>query len=97
MRTTRTCVGATYHSPRYAETDRHHVYPKYLSALLGVPTRSETMRLCSGCHDLVHHALHHLINTGTRGGHRLPAGARAQVLAAWGWWQALVLAERTEP
>ena len=85
--TTRVCVGAAEHRPVYAEVDRHHVFPLYLCSLLGVPARRETVDLCSGCHDLVHHVLRHRINSGTAGGHRLPAGARDVVERAWRWWQ----------
>ncbi len=84
------CVGAIDHSPRYFETDRHHTFPRYLCALLGIASRPETVRLCAQCHDSAHHVIHHLINSGTWGGHRLPAGTRAQVMAAWSWWQAAV-------
>lgn len=90
MKTSIVCVGALEHRPAYAETDRHHVYPKYLCGLLGVPIIGLTVPLCSGCHDLVHHTLHHLINTGARGGHRLPAGAAELVERAWRWWQVQV-------
>lgn len=86
--TTIECVGALDHRPNYAEVDRHHVYPKYLCGLLGVPTLAVTVPLCAQCHDLVHHALHHLINTGTIDGHRLAAGSRWIVYEAWRWWQA---------
>lgn len=90
MNTTRVCQGALKHSPRYAEVDRHHLYPKYLSALLNVPERRDTVDLCAGCHDTAHHVLHHLINTGTVCGHHLPYGIRAVVYPAWRWWQATI-------
>ncbi len=93
MNTARVCVGALDHSPRYAEVDRHHVRPKYLAALLGVPVRPETVDLCAGCHDTAHHVLHHLINTGTVAGHHLSAGLRAVIEMAWRWWQATLLAD----
>lgn len=86
--TTVVCQGALDHRPNYAETDRHHVRPKYLSSLLGVPIDPRTVPLCSGCHDLAHHALHHLINEGVIGGHVLPYGLRVVVYDAWAWWQA---------
>lgn len=87
------CVGAKYHSPRYAETDTHHIYPKYLCSLLGLPERPETVRLCAQCHDNVHHVLRHFINTGTPGNHNLSDGAKRQVLAAWDWWQEQLLSD----
>lgn len=97
MTTTATpCVGAVAHSPAYYETDRHHTYPKYLCSLLGVPIRHETVSLCSQCHDATHHVLRHLINTGTVGGHHLPAGSRAQVYRAWYWWQEEILSTGDE-
>jgi hypothetical protein len=77
-----------FHAPAYAETDRHHVRPTYLCALLGLPKETLTVPLCSGCHDLAHHLLHHLINTGTWGGHRPAAGLRLVVANGWDWWQA---------
>lgn len=90
-RTTVVCQGALDHRPLYAETDRHHVRPKYLSALLGLAIEPRVVPLCSGCHDLAHHVLHHLINTGTRGGHRLPKGLAILVDDAWNWWQQSLL------
>lgn len=93
MNTTRVCVGALDHSPRYAEVDRHHVRPKYLCALLGVPYRTETVDLCAGCHDVTHHVLHHLINTGTVQSHHLPSGIRSVVETAWVWWQETLLSQ----
>lgn len=90
MRTPVVCRGARDHRPLYAETDKHHVHPKYLAALLGVPADAIVVPLCSGCHDLVHHVLRHLINTGTYGDHHIPAGAAAIVNEAWTWWQANV-------
>lgn len=92
MRTSVVCQGATDHRPVYAETDRHHVRPKYLAALLGLPIETRTVPLCSGCHDLVHHVLHHLINEGTMGGHRLSPRMHALVMDPWEWWQAKVVA-----
>lgn len=86
MNTARVCVGALVHSPMYAEVDRHHVYPTFLCSLLGMPKRTETVDLCAGCHDIVHHILRHRINTGELGGHRTSAGVRATVDAAWDWW-----------
>lgn len=90
-RTTRRCAsGIVDHTPQYAEVDRHHVYPLYLSDLLGVPDRIERVDLCSGCHDLAHHVLHHLISGGEWGGHRLSSGLKAVVSEAWAWYQAEV-------
>ncbi len=85
------CRAVAFHTPEPAETDRHHLYPLYMSRLLGVPERKETVNICSGCHDLVHHVLHHLINGGTVGGHRLSVPLRQMVDAAWGWWQETLL------
>lgn len=89
-RTAVVCAGSLYHSPAYCEVDNHHVYPKYLCSLLGVPERRETVPLCSTDHDNAHHALVHLINNGESGGHRLSAGLQVHVDAAWRWWQATV-------
>lgn len=87
-RTTVDCAcGMADHTPQYAEIDRHHLYPHYLTALLGIPDRRDTVPLASGCHDLLHHVLHHLISGGTVGGHRLSVGLRRYVEAAWQWWQ----------
>ena len=86
-RTAAICSGAREHTPQYAEIDNHHLYPRYLCGLLGVPERRETVQLCSGCHDLLHHVLHHCINAGTLGGHRLSAGLKRHVEAAWQWWR----------
>jgi hypothetical protein len=58
------CEGATYHSPLPLFTERHHVYPMYLAALLGVPANATVVPLCGTEHENVHHALRHLINTG---------------------------------
>jgi hypothetical protein len=89
----RPCEGALFHSPIPAERDAHHVRPTYLCALLGVPKEMRTVLLCSGCHDLAHHTLRHLINNGSWGGHRLPAQLHAIVDDAWVWWQATVAAK----
>ncbi len=86
-RTTKVCAGARYHSPIYYEIDNHHVYPRYLCALLGIPERPETVPLCATDHDNAHHALTTRINEGTVGGHRLPDGLRSIVDRAWQWWQ----------
>ncbi len=87
MSTLATCYGVTSHTPEPAEIDRHHLYPRYMSGLLGIPERTERVNLCSGCHDLVHHVLHHRVNEGTLGGHHLSAASRHIVDAAWEWWQ----------
>ncbi len=87
-RTSRVCAcGMADHTPQYAEVDSHHVFPKYMAGLLGIPERKETVALSSGCHDQAHHVIHHLINEGTVGGHRLAPGLRALVDQAWEWWQ----------
>ncbi len=86
-----TCFGVKSHTPEPAEVDRHHIFPKYLSHLLGVPERRETAALCSGCHDLVHHVLRHFINEGTMGRHRLSSTLRTIVDRAWEWWQSSLL------
>lgn len=82
------CKGSRYHIPRYAEVDGHHVHPQYLCDLLGIPREKRKANLCSGCHDLAHHVIRHLVNNGNMGGHRLPAGLRAVVMDFWEWWQA---------
>ncbi len=87
-RTTRVCAsGMADHTPMYAEVDAHHIFPLYLSRLIGVPERAERADLCSGCHDLIHHAIHHLINEGTMGRHRLAPGLQVLADRAWRWWQ----------
>ena len=87
MKTTVICQGAISHRPDYAETDNHHVHPKYLAALLGLPVDNHLIvPLCSGCHDLTHHILHHFINEGNAGGHHMPKGIKLLVGDAWGWW-----------
>lgn len=84
------CRGATYHAPLVLWTDRHHVIPKYLCALLGVPVVDEVVPLCASCHERVHHALTHLINTGLNP-HRLSANEATYVARAWDWWQRALL------
>lgn len=79
------CTGATYHAPLPHATQRHHIRPKYLSALLGVPIVHEVTPLCGNCHGRVHHALTHLINEGLQV-HRLSDGEQLLVNLAWGWW-----------
>lgn len=86
-RTTRVCVGSLYHSPVYSETDSHHTFPLYMSALLGVPERKEMVILCATHHDEIHHVLRHLVNEGHPGGHRLAAGLHRLAMEAWTWWQ----------
>lgn len=86
-RTAHACAsGMADHTPQFAEVDRHHIHPLYLSGLLDVPDRPERAYLCSGCHDLVHHVIHHLVNEGSWGGHRLAPGLRALAQSAWAWW-----------
>lgn len=92
MFTGRVCYGAAAHRPRYAEVDRHHVFPKYLASLLSVPAISVTVDLCSGCHDLTHHLIHHLINDGEIGGHRPPDRVARLAREAYSWWTQGLLA-----
>ena len=84
------CTGAAYHSPLPLWTERHHVYPMYLSALLGVPDVHLLRPLCANCHTRVHHVLAHLINSGEQG-HRLSDGEQLLVNLAWSWWQGELL------
>lgn len=85
------CVGAREHRPDYAETDAHHVFPKYLAHLLGVPEIPTTVTLCSGCHDLVHHLIHHLISDGNVDRHHSSPRVMALARRAYGWWAAKVV------
>ncbi len=87
MGRTSICRGVKSHTPEPAETDKHHIFPKFMAGILGIPIRRETVTICSGCHDLVHHVLAHLVNEGTVGGHRLSAPLRLMVDSAWAWWQ----------
>ncbi|HEY8836729.1 MAG TPA: hypothetical protein VIO16_03425 [Dehalococcoidia bacterium] len=82
------CRGAMRHTPTPAEHDMHHLYPKFMCALLGIPERRETVLLCSGCHDLIHHVYRHLVNEGHVGGHHLSGDLRGLVESFWTWWQA---------
>ncbi len=91
-RDSETCEGATYHSPRVVSTERHHVYPMYLAALLGQPVNPLMVPLCATEHDNVHHALHHLISEGQQGGHRFADRTQGYIEVAWAWWQAALLA-----
>ncbi len=84
------CQGATYHSPQPLWTERHHVIPMYLSALLGLPVVTIVVPLCETEHGNVHHALHHLINTGENP-HRFADRTQGYVDDAWYWWQAAIL------
>lgn len=84
------CAGAGYHAPAPLWTERHHVFPKYLCGLLGVTIIDALVPLCSNCHGRVHHALTHLINTGTNP-HRLSAAEANLVEHAWLWWQVSLL------
>jgi len=85
------CVGAADHSPRAIATERHHIFPKYLCALAGLAIRHELAPLCGTCHENVHHAIHHLLATGTVGGHLLAPGSRQLVYAWWAWWQGVLV------
>jgi hypothetical protein len=85
------CEGGLTHCPEPAEVDRHHIHPVYLCAAAGIPADKQTIVLCSGHHDLAHHVLHHLINDGTHGGHRLSAGLHASIERTWLWWQNALL------
>ena len=104
-RTDAVCVAARSHRPRYAETDGHHVLPTFLGHLLypgfatdarlfrAHPELRETVELCSGCHDLIHHLIEHLVDEGTLGGHHPPAGIRELLERFRAWWQPTVVAE----
>jgi hypothetical protein len=85
------CQGALWHSPRAILTERHHLYPKYLSALLGLPVIPVVVALCGTEHENVHHALRHLINTGDNP-HRFAVRTQDYVDAAWTWWQTELVA-----
>lgn len=84
------CTGSS-HSCLPLTTDRHHIRPKYLAALLGIPIRTETTPLCGACHESTHHLIVHLINEGETPGHHRGAGYWRWVDEAWAWWQAEVL------
>ena len=84
------CQGAAYHSPRPITTERHHVYPKYLADLLGLPVIPVLVPLCGTEHENVHHALRHLINTGENP-HRFADRTQGYVDAAWTWWQVALI------
>ncbi len=85
------CWGASYHSPQPLWTERHHIFPMYLSALLGLPVRPIVVALCATEHENLHHALRHLINTGNNP-HRFAERTQDYVDDAWYWWQASILA-----
>jgi len=87
------CAGGLDHTPEPAEVDRHHEHPVYLCAAVGIPSDKQTIVLCSGHHDLAHHTLHHLINEGHMGGHRLSAGLKASIDRTWIWWQNALLSK----
>lgn len=89
------CAGAYYHSPQPLWTERHHVHPKYLSALLGLPVDPILIPLCETEHGNVHHALTHLINTGTNP-HRFAEATQDCVDDAWSWWQEKLLAQEDQ-
>lgn len=80
------CAGAANHAPAPLWTERHHVFPKFLSALLGIPVVPNLVPLCGNCHGRVHHALAHLINSGAVA-HRLSPSEALLVSRAWDWWQ----------
>ena len=84
------CAGST-HSCAPLTTQRHHVIPKYLSALLGLPITRTVVPLCGTCHDAVHHLIEHLINEGETPGHRRGAGYWRLVDIAWAWWKTEML------
>ena len=82
------CAASDHHRPLPVETDRHHIYPKYLCGLLGVPIIHTTVPLCGACHQAVHHVLEHLISDGEAPGHRWTTTAVGPWIAmAWHWWQ----------
>lgn len=85
-RTSYACEGAHSHRPAYLEVDRHHIYPMFLADLLGVPERKERVFLCSGCHDIVHHLIKHLINEGDIGDHHTSPRLHELARTAHGWW-----------
>lgn len=84
------CTGSS-HSCRPLTTQRHHLYPKFLCGLLGIPVIPVVTPLCGSCHDSVHALLVHLINEGATPGHVRGAGYWQWVDMAWAWWQAEVL------
>ncbi len=86
------CQGAMYHSPLPLWTARHHIFPIFLCALLGVAKRNETVSLCDSEHVNVHHALTHLINEGTNP-HRFAFRTQGYVDRAWDWWVAVLLSQ----
>lgn len=85
-RDTEVCTGAGSHAPLPLWTERHHIFPTYLCDLLGVEERDEVLPLCGNCHERVHHAIRHLVNTGENP-HRLSVRETSLVQAAWSWWQ----------
>jgi len=86
------CVGAGYHSPTARYTELHHVFPKYLCALLGLPVIRELAALCGTCHNNVHQALDDLVSNGPRlNRDRLATATWALVQRAYGWWAAQVV------
>jgi len=89
--TIRQCLGAADHRPQYLEVDKHHTLPTYLCSLVGVSKRTETVDLCAGCHDRVHHFIRHLVNEGSLGGHRPSAGERILLDTFWAWWQEVIV------
>ncbi len=81
------CIGAESHSPADLWTERHHIFPAFLCDMAGIPRRHEIVPLCGSCHNNVHHAIAHLLASGTVGGHVLPFGSRILVYRWWAWWQ----------
>jgi hypothetical protein len=88
------CVGSRTHRPAVITTDRHHVYPKYLCALLELKEIGALVPLCKTEHDNIHHVIDHLINEGEAGGHVLSLGATILVNACWDWYQEVLLREK---
>ena len=83
-------MGSTFHSPLPLWTERHHIRPMYLSALLGQPVHPTRVPLCGTEHSNVHHALEHLINEGVNP-HRFAERTQGYVDEAWSWWVAALL------
>lgn len=86
------CLGATYHSPLPLETERHHIFPMFMSELLGIPIVRELVPLCPTEHVNVHHAIEHLLLDGTPGGHRFADRTQTYIDRCWTWWTLTLLA-----
>ncbi len=84
------CIGAESHTPADLWSERHHVFPKFLCDLAGIPRRPELAPLCGTCHANVHHGIEHLLENGTIG-HTLPYGSRLLVYRWWAWWQEAIV------